>query len=147
MRQGTITIGEKEVRVAASGATPYKYKVLFGRDLMDFMDRLNTVNERQKAITEAEDMTEAEKEQELLDLQERYGINNSLAADVTTELLYIMVCDAEKKVGTKNGFMQWLESFDTFDIQGEIGSVIEFYVGSAASDVKPKNPDAVPTEG
>ena len=103
--QSTIMLdGGKEVKLAANAATPFRFKQLFGKDL------LRIFNDSSK------------------DEEEMIGL-----ADTVTELAFIMNSQAEGKDMSRlsmDEFYSWLEGYEPMDFIVKAQEVINVYLSS-----------------
>lgn len=100
----TVQIGEKEVNLLANAATPIRYKMVFGDDIMVSFSQINS-NKREKG--------------EVL--------------SITSQLAYIMSCQAKfdrKSLGniSKESYLDWLEEFGPMDFVDASEAIINTYL-------------------
>jgi len=94
-----IKIGEQIIPMIANGATPYRYRQLFHKDIITKMNE---------------------------------GVNADDAAEMASELAFIMAKSAEKAdMSSLNleAFDKWLSQFETFDIVQASEQIFSVYVG------------------
>jgi hypothetical protein len=152
MRQGIIKIGDAELNVVASGATPVKLKTFCGIDIMDILDRMDTVNDLIEGLTAKDEngnplgpvLNEKELAEEAEDIKQKFNISNSLMISVAKNLVYVMACDAKKVVPSQKGYIAFLEEYDSMVLELAVQDILTFYTNQGSSDVTPKNADAVP---
>ena len=87
---GKVKIGEKEVEMVSNGATPYRFKQIFHKDLLKFF--ADAVNGK---------------------------ADDGEAADMASRLGYVMAMQAAKADLTKlneDTFIDWLEAFEANDV-------------------------------
>ena len=118
----TITVGEKELNLLANAATPIRYKMVFGDDIMVVFNQINN-NKRDSG--------------EIL--------------DITSQLAYIMnrqaECDKnELKSLSKDTYIEWLEDFDSMAFVNASEEIINVYLGQTETTSKSKNVASRPKE-
>ena len=111
----TVQIGEKEVNLLANAATPIRYKMVFGEDVMV---AFNQINEKMRDTGEI--------------------------LDITSQLAYIMNRQAEcskdeLKALTKDTYIDWLEDFDSMAFVNASEVIINTYLGTTGTTSKSKN--------
>jgi len=102
-----VTIGDKELVLVANGATPYRYRQVFGSDLMNELNY----------ITDKEDMGKS--------------------VDVVSKMAFIMKNQAEKADMsrlTEDMFIEWLEQFETMDIIAASHDIFAIYMSNMKSE-------------
>lgn len=107
----SVTIGDKEVILVANGATPYRYKMVFGSDLM-------------KELTEIADTEDV-----------------GTAMDVVSRLAFIMTKQAEHadmNALNEELFIEWLEQFETMDMIHSYKDILAVYTNNMHSSSKAK---------
>lgn len=115
-----VQIGEQSVPLLANAATPIRYKMIFGEDIMV---AFNQVNNKKRD------------EGEIL--------------DITTRLAFVMNMQAENdkaalKNANKEAFIDWLENFGSMDFANASEEIINVYLGTTESKSKPKNAQSRP---
>ena len=109
----SITLeGGKEVKLAANAATPFRFKQLFGTDLL-------------KVVQQS---TKSEDDQIIL-------------ADTITQLAYIMCKQAEganMNAISMDDFFAWLEGFEPMDFVTSAQQIIDVYMSSTKTSVEAK---------
>ena len=110
-----ITVGEKEINLLANAATPIRYKMVFGEDIMVTFNQINN-NKRDSG--------------EIL--------------DITSQLAYIMNCQAEcdkneLKNISRETYIEWLEDFDSMAFVNASEAIINVYLGQTETTSKSKN--------
>lgn len=108
-----IEIGKVTVEMVANAATPIRYRMLFGEDIIKVM------------------------------LSQTKEIDTGLMADAAGKLAYVMSLQAAKSDFRKvnlESFMAWLEQFDPLDMVMAAGDIMGFYNQqmTAGSDPKKK---------
>ena len=111
----TVKIGEKELNLLANAATPIRYKMVFGEDIMVAFNQING-NKRDEG--------------EIL--------------DISSQLAFIMnkqaTCDKEALKGlTKEVYIEWLEDFGPMDFVNASTEIFNTYLGTTGTTSKPKN--------
>lgn len=111
----TVKIGEKEINLLANAATPIRYKMVFGEDVMVAFNQIN---------------------------QEKRDTGEIL--DITSQLAFIMNRQAEcnkteLKSMTKDTYIEWLEDFDSMDFVNASEAIINAYLGTTGTTSKSKN--------
>jgi len=104
--------GGKELKLAANAATPFRFKQIFGADLLKLF--------QQNTETAAE---------------------NVMLADVVSQLAFIMNMQAEGKnlnAVSMDDFYAWLEGFEPMELPLAGQAIINTYMSSAATSVSPK---------
>lgn len=140
MKLGKIKVGNKEVEVACSAATPIKFKLLSGLDLLDFFVKYFAV-----------EIPEGATEQEKVRLYAEAGTTTSQMETYCAYLLYIMAVDASglsgrAKVPTQDGFIKFLEGFNSLDITNAIDTILEFWSDTEEETAQAKKDTAEPTD-
>lgn len=105
----------KDFGFLAVGTTPYRYKQIFGKELM--VDISHLINKDMESISENADFS------------------------VSDKLAFIMNCQAEKKdMNCQNfdTFLEWVEQFDASDLFNHMSEFIGIYLGNKESTSKPK---------
>lgn len=109
----SITLeGGKEIKLAANAATPFRFKQLFGTDLLKIFQQ----------STKDED-------------------NQMVLADVVTQLAYIMNKQAEganMNDISMDDFFTWLEGFEAMDFVTAAEQIINTYLSSTITSVEAK---------
>lgn len=110
----TVQVGEKDLNLLANAATPIRYKMVFGEDLMVAFNQINS---------EKRDTGEI--------------------LDITSQLAYIMNCQAEydKKALSqisKESYIEWLEDFGSMDFVNASEQIINTYLGTTGTSSAPK---------
>lgn len=110
-----IKVGEKELNLLANAATPIRYKMVFGDDIMVVFNQINN-NKRDSG--------------EIL--------------DITSQLAYIMNCQAEcdkneLKNLSRETYIEWLEEFEAMDFVNSSEAIINAYLGTTDTTSKSKN--------
>lgn len=118
----TVKIGEKDLNLLANAATPIRYKMIFGEDLMVVFNQIQS-SKRDTG--------------ELL--------------DVTAQLAYIMnrqaECDkAELSRLSKDTYLEWLEDFGPMDFVNASEAIINTYLNQGTSSSAPKKEEGRPKE-
>jgi hypothetical protein len=115
-----IKVGEKSIPMLANGATPIRYRMVFGKDIMT---EFNKVNDDEGKATDS--------------LSELAFIM-AKAAEAQSE---------HKPMATLNqeSFIDWLEQFEPLDLTLAAEDIINLYLGNeeTLSEVKKKAGDAV----
>lgn len=111
-----IKIGQHTIPMSANGATPIRYKMVFGKDLM--REFQNVENNYSLAIDTIS---------ELAFIMAQAG--NKADMDKLNQKAYVA----------------WLEQFETFDITNSADAIVDLYLGNAetSSEVKKKAREAV----
>lgn len=108
----------KEFGFLAVGSTQYRYKQIFGRDLMQDMTKM--VN------------------------SETGSFSDDIDFSVSDKLAFIMNCQAEKKdMNCQNfdTFLEWVDQFDSASLLSHMSDFVSIYIGNKASTSKPKKAD------
>ncbi|MBR6821927.1 MAG: hypothetical protein IKM87_02030 [Clostridia bacterium] len=103
--------GGKELKLAANAATPFRYKQLFGGDLLQIFQQ------------------SAEKNQE------------AVLADVVSQLAFIMNRQAEgvnMNTISEDEFYSWLENFEPMELVLAGQAIIDTYLSSTLATVDAK---------
>lgn len=120
----TIVIDGKEVELKATASTVRRYKSWFNRDLLkDFGKVYRTFREAEAQAAEAGEAAKVEISGEIL--------------EVIQNMTYVMARQADQNV-PKN-IDDWLDQFDTFDIERVGQDVVRFWLSTVQTDVEPKN--------
>ena len=118
----TVQIGEKEVNLLANAATPIRYKMVFGEDIMVAFNQINS---------EKRDTGEV--------------------LNITSQLAYIMNCQAEydkRALSTvsKESYLDWLEGFGPMDFVNASEAIINTYLNTTGTTSTSKKEDGRPKE-
>ena len=120
----TIVIDGKEVELKATASTVRRYKSWFNRDLLkDFGKVYRVYKEAEALAAEVGETAKVEISGEIL--------------EVIQNMTYVMARQADQNV-PKN-IDDWLDQFDTFDIETIGQDVVRFWLSTVQSDVEPKN--------
>lgn len=118
-----VTVGGKNLRMHANAATPIRFKMIFGKDIIVEINRMN------KGLTD---------EGELIELVGQIAFVMNMQADKTKEQLSRI---------SKNDYIDWLEEFDGAmcfaDASDEIMSI---YLGNEHGDSSSKKEEDLPSE-
>lgn len=111
----TVKIGEKDINLLANAATPIRYKMVFGEDIMVAFNQING-NKRDEG--------------EIL--------------DISSQLAFIMhkqaTCNREELKGlTKEVYVDWLEEFGPMDFVNASKDIFDTYLGTTGTTSKSKN--------
>ncbi len=116
---GTIKVGDKEVQMLSNGATPYRFKQVFKKDLLKFFsDAVNGKSE------------------------------DGEAADMAIKLGFLMAMQAKKvnlNTLSEEDFITWLEDFEANDMILASENILALYNGNASQDSESKKEDDRPT--
>lgn len=110
MAKGTIILSDGgELKLAANAATKYRYREIFGEDML-------------VAIASA-------------------GEDLAVTAELYEKMAYVMMLQAEKKAasGSKDGFMEWLDTLSANDIIDNAEEIIDIYMSNKKTLSKEKN--------
>lgn len=105
----------KEFGFLAVGSTQYRYKQIFGSDLMGDLTKLINLDTN--------------------------TTNPDADFSISDKLAYVMNCQAEKKDMTCQNFdmfLEWVEQFDSSALLDHMGDFVSIYIGNKASTSKPK---------
>ena len=109
----TITLeGGKEVKLAANAATPFRFKQIFGQDLLKLFKKSSENEEEQMALGE-----------------------------VVTQMAFIMNNQAEgtnMNNLSMDDFYTWLEDYEAMDFVMASGDIINYYMASSLPTVESK---------
>lgn len=120
----TIVIDGKEVELKATASTVRRYKSWFNRDLLkDFGKVYRVFKEAEALAAEVGEAAKVEISGEIL--------------EVIQNMTYVMARQADQNV-PKN-IDDWLDQFDTFDIETIGQDVVRFWLSTVQTDVEPKN--------
>lgn len=120
--QKDITIGGQVVSLSANGATPIRFKMIFGEDIMVVFNQT-----------------------------EKGKRDDGELVDLTAKLAFVMnkqaTCSKEElsKLSYKD-YVDWLEQFGSMDLPKASNDIITFYVGDSTGDSKPKKEDGQQSE-
>lgn len=111
----TVKIGEKEISLLANAATPIRYKMVFGEDIMVAFNQINGKKRDEGEIL-----------------------------DISSQLAFIMYVQAmyskEKlKCVTKEKYIEWLEDFGPMDFVNASKDIFDTYLGTTGTTSKSKN--------
>lgn len=120
----TIVIDGKEVELKATASTVRRYKSWFNRDLLkDFGKVYRVFKEAEALAAEVGEAAKVEISGEIL--------------ETIQNMTYVMARQADQNV-PKN-IDDWLDQFDSFDIETIGQDVVRFWLSTVQSDVEPKN--------
>ena len=110
-----VKVGEKELNLLANAATPIRYKMVFGEDIMVAFNQINGKKRDEGEIL-----------------------------DISSQLAFIMnkqaTCDKEALKGlTKEVYIEWLEDFGPMDFVNASTEIFNTYLGTTGTTSKPKN--------
>lgn len=117
---GKVMIGNTEVEMISNGATPYRFKQVFRRDLLKFFS---------DAVAGK--------------------VEDGEAADVASKLGYIMAMQSAKADLSKlneDTFIEWMESFEANDVVLAAEDIIGLYSGNMTQTSVSKNAEGPQTE-
>lgn len=111
----TVKIGEKEINLLANAATPIRYKMVFGEDIMVAFNQINGKKRDEGEIL-----------------------------DISSQLAFIMskqaTCNREELKGlTKEAYVEWLEDFGSMDFVNASKDIFDTYLGTTGTTSKSKN--------
>ena len=109
---GVVEVGNNEISMVSNGATPYRFKQVFKRDLLKF-------------FADAVDGK----------------VDDGDAADIAQKLGYIMAMQAEKADMMKlneETFYSWMEQFESSDLVAAAEEIIGIYTGNMSQTSIPK---------
>ena len=112
----TVQIGEKEVNLLANAATPFRYKMVFGEDIMVALNQIN--NSKRD-------------EGEVIDIASQLAFIMNKQAELDREAL---------KALTKDEYIEWLEEFESMDFVNTTSEIFDLYLGTTKTTSKSKNP-------
>lgn len=108
----TITLeGGKEVKLAANAATPFRFKQIFGQDLLKLFKK-----------------AENEEEQPIM-------------GEVITQMAFIMSKQFEKtdmNTLSMDDFFEWLEDYEPMDFVMAGEDIVNFYMASSKPSIEAK---------
>lgn len=110
-----VKIGEKEIDLLANAATPIRYKMVFGEDIMVAFNQINGKKRDEGEIL-----------------------------DISSQLAFIMskqaTCNREELKGlTKEVYVDWLEEFGPMDFVNASKDIFDTYLGTTGTTSKSKN--------
>lgn len=111
-----IKIGEHTLPMSANGATPIRYRMVFGKDLIS----------------------------EFQQVESNYSIAIDTISELAF-IMAQAGAKADMDKLNKNAYVTWLEQFEPFDITNAAEDIVDLYMGNAqvSSEVKKKARDAV----
>lgn len=112
MTKSIMLDGGKEIKLAANAATPFRYKQLFGADLLKLFQRSTTSEEEGMAL-----------------------------ADVIAQLAFIMNRQAEgadMNTLSVDEFFTWLEGFEAMDLVNVGQEILDVYISTTKTSVEAK---------
>lgn len=124
----TITICDKEYKIACNAYTRFQYKELFGKGIFADIKILNDFSDKQEKlrkelIKKGISDEEIEREISLLMMD-----NLDDFIDVIQKIAYILIYSANSKIGS---FQDWLKGIEKIDLSANwISEVTEFAVNS-----------------
>ena len=115
-----IKIGEKSIPMLANGATPIRYRMVFGRDIISEFENVQT--DSGKATTSISELAFIMAKQ----------------AEAQNEHRPMTTLNQES-------FIEWLEQFEPLDVVLAIDEIVDLYLGNekTLSEAKKKAGDAV----
>lgn len=111
----TVTIGDKEIKMRSSGATPIKYKMIFNKDL--FVD-MKPLFAGMKVNADGTSSIPME------------------AIDVFTRLAYVFACQGDPEL--KDSFEDWLEQFEMMDMMTSFSDILDLWNTENMTHAVPK---------
>lgn len=118
-----VLIGGKSVRMHANAATPLRYKMIFGKDIIVEINRMN------KGLID---------EGELIELTGQIAFVMNMQAEKTREQL--------SKI-TKNEYLDWLEEFDGAMVFANAAeAIMNVYLGNEKGDSSSKKEEGLLNE-
>lgn len=111
-----IKIGQASVPMSANGATPIRYRMVFGKDLIS----------------------------EFQNVESNYAVALDTISELAF-IMAQAGAKADMDKLNKNVYVGWLEQFEPFDITNAADAIVDLYMGNAqtTSEVKKKARDAV----
>ena len=111
-----IKIGQSTIPMSANGATPIRYRMVFGKDLISEFQRVNN----------------------------NYSIAIDTVSELAF-IMAKSAEKADMDKLNKTVYINWLEQFEPFDITNAADEIVDLYMGNiqTSSDVKKKAGDAV----
>lgn len=111
-----IKIGNGTFPMSANGATPIRYRMVFGKDLIS----------------------------EFQQVENNYSIAIDTISELAF-IMTQAGAKADMDKLNKNAYVTWLEQFEPFDITNAAEDIVDLYMGNAqvSSEVKKKARDAV----
>lgn len=111
-----IKIGERTIPMSANGATPIRYKMVFGKDLIS----------------------------EFQSIENNYALAMDTISELAF-IMAQSGAKADMDKLNKNTYVAWLEEFEPFDLTNASEQIIDLYMGNTqtTSEVKKKARDAV----
>lgn len=106
-----VKIGEKDVPMLSNAATPYRYKQMYGMDLMNEMSKLDE-----------------NKPTEAIEVVEQLAFIMSKAAE-----------KADMNMLNMEMYYDWLEQFDSDDMINAFKDIVTLYIGNIKTSSKSKN--------
>lgn len=130
--KGTVSIGGVDVPMVANAATEYRYRGIFGSDV------LTTFFKVYKDLGENLDISNADPEliSQVIDIAGRLGFVMAKAAE-----------GADMGRLSIDDFMEWLEQFESTDILTAAVDVFHFWLNQRKQTVQAKNGKAQRTTG
>lgn len=141
---------EKNVPFVANGATALRYRMVFGKELMDSISTIvNKLGiEKIASLMQSAQAAQAEGKEELeLGDMSPEMIRSAIAIvstgemNTVSQLAYIMNAAAEKKDMSSldvNGYLDWLEQFETMEFLTHAMGIIMLYMNNRATTSIPK---------
>lgn len=118
-----VLIGGKSVRMHANAATPLRYKMIFGKDIIVEINRMN------KGLID---------EGELIELTGQIAFVMNMQAEKTRDQL--------AKI-TKNEYLDWLEEFDgAMVFANSAEAIMNVYLGNEKGDSSSKKEEGLLNE-
>lgn len=115
-----VLIGGKSVRMHANAATPLRYKMIFGKDIIVEINRMN------KGLID---------EGELIELTGQIAFVMNMQAEKTRDQL--------SKI-TKNEYLDWLEEFDGAMVFANAAeAIMNVYLGNEKGDSSSKKEEGL----
>lgn len=108
-----ITIGELQVPMIANAATALRYKLIFGKDLIEAFQ--NTEDDASKAMISIPEL-----------------------AFIMAKAAEAKEGKADMNRLNQEIYLEWLEQFDPMDIPLSAEEILSLYAGNAMSEIEPK---------
>ena len=111
-----IKIGQSTIPMSANGATPIRYRMVFGKDLIS----------------------------EFQQVENNYSVALDTISELAF-IMAQAGSKADMDKLNRNAYVEWLEQFEPFDITNAAEAIVDLYMGNAqvSSEVKKKARDAV----
>lgn len=122
----TITICDKEYKIACNAYTRFQYKTIFGKGIFTDIKILNEFSNKQEKLREQLKGKPEEEIENEINLMMMENLDDFI--DVIEKIAYILIYSADSNIGS---FQDWLKGIEKIELSANwISEVTEFAVNS-----------------